>query len=1196
MQKLASRALAAGIALAVSGSGQAQVVVSQIYAGGGLTDARYRTDFIELHNNSSNAVSLNGWSVQYASSGSAWLRTPLGGSIAAGGYYLIRQSSGNNGLNLPVANASGTVAMSTQRGKIALVAHNTTLTAACPTGLPDFVGYGPADCAEGGRQASPLAAATALLRKDSGCSDTQVNATDFAVATAAPRNSTSPKLLCTPPVPPVLSVETRAAREGDSGYTDLVFTLRLDRPAGPDGVEWSVFSNSGGSATPDVDYLYINKSGRIAPGQSEASFVLQIKGDTLIEGDETVSLQVKVHAGAVTANGDYLNLQATIVDDDPQQPPPRLSLHSNALKEGDADIAPFPIELRLDRPAGSDGVRVRLSSAEGGSATIHEDYLPFEYEAVIGPGQDRAHVSFGVRGDTRYEGDETVRIEGQILSGAIADNGSASLEGLVTIVDDDLRVVPIPAVQGRDAVSPLRGEFVSVEGIVTALSDDGFYLQSEEFENDGDPQTSQGLFVQTGSRPDPQWRGLRVRASGTVAELSDSGTHPQRGSMTAIAGSPAIVLLTSSPRPLPPAPLLPWQPLYGAVDYEAFEGMRVGLPEVRVVGPTGGRFDAVQERTRSDGRFHVALGPPDQPAPMREPGTRYRPIFRGQPLDWLPRWDGNPEVVGVDSDADGHAPIDVAIDTRIDGVIGPLDQRSGRYTVALQRDAQLLVRQSSPTPPAPPRIEPGDPQQRQIAVVSYDLGDLFDEYSPPNSAQPTTPLPALQRRLGKLSRSLRENLLMPDLVAITGIENEALLQRLAERINRDANLSGNRNPQYRAIALPNVDPLKPHIGLLARSEQVGSWGSRVVVEGVVQIGRDVPLPNSGGHPSEPLFDQAPLSIDATTQSIDGHRFRQRLLLVQLAPMADSDAGNEADTPEAERQRDRRHLQAEFIAGWVRQQQNDPDAPPLLMLGRFDAHAFNDGLVDPVGTLTGRPSEGVSTMVLGDGVDRFDPDLLNLTATEPGSERYSSIDEGSRQELQHAFADERLIGATDRIEVQRLRSNAGYPAVLRDVEDAPMRAGDVDPLHLRLVPRTQADLSVWAGPMNGGETLEAGRPLELSVSVDNAGPDWARQVGLGLALSGAWPSLEVSAVAPGWRCGAPVVEGDHTSLACTGELVDSSGHVSQWFHLRAASDASMAGRTVELAASVTSSSADPDPADNAARTTLRILAPGGAPQP
>lgn len=1189
MHRLASRALAAGIALAVSGAAGAQVVISQVYGGAGQSGARYNADFVELHNNGNAAVDLSGWSLHYTplSGAYGWQRTPLSGVIAPGGYFLVRQRVSTGSTALSAYDLTGNVSLNHLTGKLALVNHASPIAVSCPTGSVDFLGYGSVDCAEGSATAPAGGLVTAQLRRDGGCVDTQANSIDFALGAPTPRTRNSARRVCPPGPPPRLSAIDVTQGEGQDGIASFVFRLKLDRPAGADGVSWSAFSNGQGSATPDQDYLPIDLRGSIAPGQTETAFALPVKGDLLSEGDETVVLQIKVHSGAVTANGDYLNLQATIVDDDPQPLPPRLSLHSNAINEGDLDIAPFPIELRLDRPAGSGGVRVRLSSAEGGSATIHEDYLPFDYEAMIGPGQDRAHVSFGVRGDTRYEGDETVRIKAQILSGAIADDGSANLEGLVTIVDDDLRVVPIAAVQGREAVSPLRGEFVSVEGLVTALSDDGFYLQSEEFESDGDPQTSQGLFVQTGHRPDPQWRGLRVRASGMVAELSERGSHPLRGSMTAIAGSPAIVLLTSSPRPLPPAPLLPWQP-YGAPDYEAFEGMRVGLPEVRVVGPTGGSFDAVQDRTRSDGRFHVALGGADQPAPMREPGTRYRPFFHGQPQDWLPRWDGNPEVIGVDSDGDGHAPLDVAIDSRIDGVIGPLDQRSGRYTVALQHDAQLIVR---PPLPAPPRIEPGDPQQRQVAVVSYDLGDLFDEYSPPGSAQPTTPLPALERRLGKISRSLRESLLMPDLVAIAGIENEALLQRLAERINRDASASGSADPRYRAIALPNVDPLKPHLGLLARSEQVGGWGSRVVVEHIAQIGRDAPLPNSGGSPSPLLFDQAPLSVDATIQSSDGHRFRQRLLLVQLAPMV----GSEADTPEAERQRDRRHLQAEFIAGWVRQQQSDPDAPPLLLLGRFDAHAFNDGLVDPIGTLTGRPTEGVSTMVLGDGVDRFDPDLLRLAATEPESERYSSIDEGSRQELQHAFADERLIGATDRIEVQRLRSNAGYPAVMRDAQDSPIRAGDVDPLHLRLVPRTRADLSVWAGPMSG-DTLEAGRPLELSVSVDNAGPDWARQVGLGLALSGAWPNLEVSAVAPGWRCAAPVVEGDHTSLACTGESVDSTGHVSQWFHLRAATEASMAGRTVELAASVTSPSADPDPADNAARTSLRILAPGGAPQP
>ena len=54
------------------------VVVSQVYGGGGNAGATYTHDFIELFNRGSSVVSLNGWSVQYASSaGTSWQRTNL---------------------------------------------------------------------------------------------------------------------------------------------------------------------------------------------------------------------------------------------------------------------------------------------------------------------------------------------------------------------------------------------------------------------------------------------------------------------------------------------------------------------------------------------------------------------------------------------------------------------------------------------------------------------------------------------------------------------------------------------------------------------------------------------------------------------------------------------------------------------------------------------------------------------------------------------------------------------------------------------------------------------------------------------------------------------------------------------------------------------------------------------------------------
>ena len=49
------------------------VVISQVYGGGGNASAPYQNDFIELFNRGASAVSLNGWSVQYASAtGTTW--------------------------------------------------------------------------------------------------------------------------------------------------------------------------------------------------------------------------------------------------------------------------------------------------------------------------------------------------------------------------------------------------------------------------------------------------------------------------------------------------------------------------------------------------------------------------------------------------------------------------------------------------------------------------------------------------------------------------------------------------------------------------------------------------------------------------------------------------------------------------------------------------------------------------------------------------------------------------------------------------------------------------------------------------------------------------------------------------------------------------------------------------------------------
>jgi len=188
-------------------SAQADVVVGQVYGGGGNSGATLRNDFIELFNNGSMPVSLNGWSVQYASAaGTSWSRTNLSGSIAAGGYFIVQQAAGTGGtVSLPTPDATGTIAMSGTAGKVALVNSITALVGACPStaaSLIDLVGYGStASCALGSPTGN-LSNTNGALRKDDGCTNTRNNNADFSITAPTPRNSAAPTKDCAAPPPP----------------------------------------------------------------------------------------------------------------------------------------------------------------------------------------------------------------------------------------------------------------------------------------------------------------------------------------------------------------------------------------------------------------------------------------------------------------------------------------------------------------------------------------------------------------------------------------------------------------------------------------------------------------------------------------------------------------------------------------------------------------------------------------------------------------------------------------------------------------------------------------------------------------------------------------------------------------------------------------------------------------------------------
>jgi predicted extracellular nuclease len=426
------------------------VVISQVYGGGGNSGAPYTHDFVELFNRGTATVSLNGMSVQYASATgtgnfSANPVVLLSGTVAPGQRYLVQQFGGTTGAPLPTPDATGTASMSGTAGKVALVDSTTGLacnggSAPCDAGqlalIRDLVGYGGANFFEGA-PAPALSNTTAGLRASGGCTDTDNNAADFTAETPSPRNSASTLTPCgTEPVdnPPVVTCPATLIAPPGEGATAPV------------------------SATDDIDGI-----------------------------------------GAISIT----------------------SAPVTGITLADIDLA-----------AGSAVLTVAASTTPG------------SYSVVIEFATDAA-------------------------------TPQTSTCAVAVTVQDPSAITPIHDVQGVGASSPMAGQIVTLDGIVTSLFQsndvpDGFFLQEEDADADADPATSEGLFVFCRNFCVGVAVGDRVQATGPVAEFFD---------MTQVSANAAgRIQLLSSGNVLPTAaPLeLPASGSTRAADtFEDIEGMIV---------------------------------------------------------------------------------------------------------------------------------------------------------------------------------------------------------------------------------------------------------------------------------------------------------------------------------------------------------------------------------------------------------------------------------------------------------------------------------------------------------------------------------------------------------------------------------------------------------------------------------------------
>lgn len=1062
----------------IAGSASAQVVVSQVYGGGGNSGAPYTNDYIELFNRGAEPVSLGGKSVQYASAtgtgnfgaGASQIVVLPGDTLQPGQYYLVALAGGATGAPLPDADASGSINMAAAGGKVVLVdstsglgcnGGSTPCTPAQEALILDLVGFGSADYFKGSGPAPALSATRAGLRADDGCADSADNAADFTAAAPAPRNSASIPNPCGGGGQHYLSIADTSAAEGDSGLTPFFFTLSLNQPAGPDGVSVD-YATADDTAIAGEDYIATSGTVTFAEGQSSLTITVDVIGDEITEPDETFFVELDNVAGAVLAR---------------------------------------------ERATG-------------------------------------------------------------------------------TIINDDVVTLVIHEIQGSGQFSPYDGMAVATTGIVTARKNNGFFMQTPDGEDDGDPATSEGIFVFTGAEPSADAAvGNRVLVQGTVTEYIPAA-DPYQLPLTEITSTTVTALSTGHALP---APVVLTVDVPNAGDgleqLEHLEGMRVTAPSFTVVAPTGGFTNEPSATGTSNGRFGVVVT--GTPRPFREPGI---PVPDPDPLGStatdIPRWDFNPELIAVNSGTIGAPIADVAAGcTIVNGTLtGPLDYTFRRYTIYPEGELDIEC-----GPDGQPRAA-SVPTPDHATFAAYNLERFFDTVNDPGISEPVLTSEAFERRLGKASIGIRNYLHTPDVIGVTEVENLSALQSLATRINADAVAAGQPDPEYIAYLEEGNDVGGIDVGFLVRTGPVNPGLERVQVLSVVQHGADAMLDNPDGSQTL-LNDRPPLVMDAQIHFTDGRSFPVTVIVVHqrsLSGIENDASGSSGWLSTGQRVRAKRQAQAEYLAGLIAGMQDADPERNIVVLGDFNAFEFNDGHVDALGVVTGIPSPDSETAVDGDGVDLIDPDLRNTTLDADPEHRYSFVFDYQAQSLDHILVNSALMDSPllDSYSLSHARINADFPEVARNDPDTPTRLSDHDPalLLVRLGAVSFADLEVMAEAIQTSAVI--GEAMEFAVTVANLGPDAAQFPGVGFSLDAELDDLAVSAPA-GWTCEAPEISGGTTSLACTADALANGADAV--FGLSASAPESALDSSVTLVAAATSQTSDPEDANNDANAAVEVTA-------
>ncbi|ERN42464.1 putative extracellular nuclease [Rubidibacter lacunae KORDI 51-2] len=341
------------------------------------------------------------------------------------------------------------------------------------------------------------------------------------------------------------------------------------------------------------------------------------------------------------------------------------------------------------------------------------------------------------------------------------------VSGTTTLFSID---APVPQrttfeIQGSGDSSPLEGTVAVVEGVVTGSFEglDGFFIQDPT--GDGDPATSDGLFVDApGVTVSP---GDIVRVTGTVVEFFGQTQLGENVVVETLGTNGGVT------------PIVIDLPVASVGDLEALEGMLVTFPEALFVTDVFnlGRFGEVL--LSSDGTLPI-------PTEVAQPGAAANDVAAANALQQILLDDGSnesdPETTPF-VDRTGDNPVTLRRGSTVEGLTGNLGFGFGNYRVQPTEEPTFDFAER----PAVPDVGDAEVTIAAFNVLNYfttiDDGNTLTGPNGDQSPRGADSQNEFERQEAKIVAALLE--LNADIVGLVEIENngDTAVSTLVDALN-----------------------------------------------------------------------------------------------------------------------------------------------------------------------------------------------------------------------------------------------------------------------------------------------------------------------------------------------------------------------------------------------------------------------------